>query len=226
MVSDIPGLLVRIPCRPSKVLPPEIEALAHTDVAVSVNLILGSWWTIDDLMEVGQACAARGATMVYIADTTSAFRPSDVKERILALRSATELPVGFHAHDGQGMAHANVEAALEAGATWIDGTTLGLGRGAGNARTEILLTSSTRDRYMSLLPEILDAFDYCDDQRIWNEVAGYFDLCPACMDEIEDLASELRMMPSSLALELLPGRSLPRPLTSEFLRSIVAETGL
>jgi 4-hydroxy 2-oxovalerate aldolase len=56
-----------------------------------------------------------------------------------ALRAAWDGPLGLHAHDNISLAMANSAAALDAGATWVDATVTGMGRGPGNTRTELLV---------------------------------------------------------------------------------------
>lgn len=80
-----------------------------------------------------------GADIVYVTDSAGAMTPSDVTARIEAVRNAVTLPIGFHAHNNLGLAIGNSLAAIEAGATIIDGTVRGLGAGAGNAQLEVLV---------------------------------------------------------------------------------------
>ncbi len=80
-----------------------------------------------------------GADYVNIADSAGAMVPNDVRERIEAVTAAVKIPVGFHAHNNLSLAIANSLAAVEAGATFIDGTCRGLGAGAGNAQLEVLV---------------------------------------------------------------------------------------
>ena len=47
--------------------------------------------------------------------------------------------VGIHAHNNQQLAYANTIEAMLSGATWLDTTINGLGRGAGNCHTELML---------------------------------------------------------------------------------------
>jgi 4-hydroxy 2-oxovalerate aldolase len=80
-----------------------------------------------------------GADCVYVVDSAGALVQSGVRERVSALKDAVSIDVGFHAHNNLGLAIGNTITALEAGADQIDGTLRGLGAGAGNAPTEILL---------------------------------------------------------------------------------------
>ena len=80
-----------------------------------------------------------GADCVYIVDSAGAMLPRDAYARVKALREALSIQVGFHAHNNLGMAVGNSIAALEAGADQLDGCLRGLGAGAGNAPTELLV---------------------------------------------------------------------------------------
>lgn len=90
------------------------------------------------LAEQARQIQSHGATCVYLADSAGAMLPDDVRSRIAAVREAVEIDVGFHAHNNLGAAIANSIAALDAGATRVDGSLRGLGAGAGNAATELL----------------------------------------------------------------------------------------
>jgi 4-hydroxy 2-oxovalerate aldolase len=82
--------------------------------------------------------ADAGANAVYVVDSAGALLPDQAAARVEALRAAVpdEVEVGFHAHNGLGIA--NSLRAVEAGATRIDGALASLGAGAGNAATEVL----------------------------------------------------------------------------------------
>ncbi len=80
-----------------------------------------------------------GATCVYVVDSAGAMTAADATARVAALRQGLSCGVGFHAHNNLSLAVANSVAAVEEGATQIDGCICGLGAGAGNCPTEILV---------------------------------------------------------------------------------------
>jgi 4-hydroxy 2-oxovalerate aldolase len=63
------------------------------------------------------------------------------------MTKALDIPVGFHAHNNLGMAIANSLVAIESGATYIDVTCRGLGAGAGNCQSEVLMAILDREGY-------------------------------------------------------------------------------
>jgi 4-hydroxy 2-oxovalerate aldolase len=93
------------------------------------------------LAEQAKVQEAAGAQVVYCTDSAGALTPPTVAERISALRGALEPDtiVGFHAHNNLGLGVANTLTAIEQGAGHIDCSTRGLGAGAGNCATEVLV---------------------------------------------------------------------------------------
>jgi 4-hydroxy 2-oxovalerate aldolase len=91
------------------------------------------------LVEEARKLESYGAEGVIIMDSSGNYLPPIVKERIGALCAGLSVPIGFHAHNNLGMAIANSVAALEAGASILDGTARGFGAGAGNGQLEVLV---------------------------------------------------------------------------------------
>jgi 4-hydroxy 2-oxovalerate aldolase len=90
--------------------------------------------------------ASYGACVVYVVDSAGALVPASAAARVRALREALDarVAVGFHAHNNLGCGVGNALAAVEAGATWLDGSLRGLGAGAGNAQLEVLAAALER----------------------------------------------------------------------------------
>ena len=99
----------------------------------------------EGLVEQALLMQSYGADAIYIADSAGAMTTEDVRRRVNALVEALDVPVGMHAHNNLSMAVANSIAAYEEGAKNLDGTSAGVGAGAGNCPTEILAAVS--DKY-------------------------------------------------------------------------------
>tara|TARA_Y100000389_G_C17447666_1_gene512623 strand:+ start:707 stop:2263 length:1557 start_codon:yes stop_codon:yes gene_type:complete len=76
----------------------------------------------------------------YFADSFGSLKPWDVKKICLNIKKYWKNEFGIHAHDNCGYALANTIEALNNGATFLDSTIMGMGRGAGNTTTESLIT--------------------------------------------------------------------------------------
>ncbi|RSK55244.1 4-hydroxy-2-oxovalerate aldolase [Bacillus canaveralius] len=92
------------------------------------------------LVEQAKLMESYGADTVYVVDSAGALLPHEVKERIRALKNSLSVQIGFHGHNNLSLAMANSLAAIEEGATRIDGSIRCLGAGAGNTQTEVLVT--------------------------------------------------------------------------------------
>jgi homocitrate synthase NifV len=82
-----------------------------------------------------EAC---GADRVRIADTVGISTPTSVTDLVSRMKSASHIPLEFHAHNDLGMATANAFTALEAGCHAVSVSVTGLGERAGNAALEEL----------------------------------------------------------------------------------------
>jgi 4-hydroxy 2-oxovalerate aldolase len=93
------------------------------------------------LAEQAALMESYGADCVYVVDSAGAMLPHDAAARVKALKEALNIQVGYHAHNKLGCAIGNTIAAIDAGADQVDGTLRGLGAGAGNAATELLVAA-------------------------------------------------------------------------------------
>jgi len=75
----------------------------------------------------------------YMVDSFGGIFQEEVKEIIKLVKSKTNVKLGFHGHNNLEMALANTITAINEGCEIVDSTITGMGRGAGNLRTELLL---------------------------------------------------------------------------------------
>lgn len=122
-------------------------AIQHLELAKELDftavgfLMMAHMTSPTELGDQARIMADAGADVVYVTDSAGALLGSGVTERVAALRAALAdaVEVGFHAHHNLSLGVANSLSAIEAGATWIDACTCGMGAGAGNTPTEILV---------------------------------------------------------------------------------------
>jgi len=95
--------------------------------------------TDEALREIVSRLDPACADVLYLADSLGSLKPREIVSIVKAVQENWPNPIGIHAHDNGGLAIANTLAAIEAGATWVDSTVTGMGRGAGNTQSEILV---------------------------------------------------------------------------------------
>jgi 4-hydroxy 2-oxovalerate aldolase len=134
--------LVRIAthCTEADVSVQHIALARELELEVHGDLMLPHLTDPASLAEQAAIMVAAGAQGVYLMDSAGALLPDDVRARVSAMRArlGPDVALGMHAHDNLSLAIANTLAAIEEGATLADGCLVGLGAGAGNARTEVI----------------------------------------------------------------------------------------
>ncbi len=135
---------IAVHCTEADITQQHLKAAKSLGMEAIGFLMLAHMNSPEGLVEQALLMQSYGADAVYIADSAGAMTTEDVRTRIDALVGALDVPVGLHAHNNLSMAVANSIAAFEEGATNLDGTSAGLGAGAGNCPTEILAAVSER----------------------------------------------------------------------------------
>ena len=117
--------------------------------------------------------------ILYFADSFGSMNAGQVTDILGYLRKQWRGPIGMHAHDNIGNALSNSMAALELGVSWIDSTVCGMGRGAGNVRTEYLLVEMRQRGYGNfnagaIFPLALNEFETLRQNYQWGPNLFYF----------------------------------------------------
>ena len=116
---------------------------------------------------------------LYFADSLGNMQEEEVEYCLNLLRTYWKGDVGIHAHNNMNQALRNTLYAMKKGVSWMDGTVLGMGRGAGNVQMEYLLyelVERGHSQYDSspLFPLVLDEFAKLRIQHNWGSSILYY----------------------------------------------------
>ena len=144
---------------------------------VAFNVMYMSQWSSDsaflDLLEEVEDYL----DYFYMVDSFGGILPDDLKDIIQLVKSKTKLPLGFHGHDNLEMALINTITAINEGCVIADSTVTGMGRGAGNLKTELLLTFLASKNKLNLdfnrLSSIVSVFDELQKKYGWGTSLPY-----------------------------------------------------
>src|SRR6476620_8664642 len=84
-------------------------------------------------LEAVRVAAEAGAEVIALCDTNGGMLPPQVQDVVADVLASTSARLGIHCHNDTGCAVANSLAAVEAGATHVQGTINGYGERTGNA---------------------------------------------------------------------------------------------
>lgn len=113
-----------------------------------------------------------------LVDSFGGVFPTDVISIVKEIKKILTMPIGFHGHNNIEMSLANSLAAIDAGCTIIDSTITGMGRGAGNLKTELLLTvlnskNTSFELDFNALSEVVNVFLALQDKYRWGTNLPY-----------------------------------------------------
>ncbi|WP_340064167.1 aldolase catalytic domain-containing protein [Ascidiimonas aurantiaca] len=117
------------------------------------------------------------ADVFYMVDSYGGVLPKDIEEIFSLVSSKLDIPVAFHGHNNLELAHINTLTAIESGCLMVDATITGMGRGAGNLKTELLLTyfSAKEDLKLSMneLSSVVSNFEKLQQVYKWGTSLPY-----------------------------------------------------
>ena len=104
-------------------------------------------------LRVVEAAAMAGAEAVVLCDTNGGSLPPDVEAAVGAVVSHVDCQVGIHLHNDTGCGIANALAAVQAGATQVQGTINGYGERVGNCDLVPIMANLELKMGIRCLPE-------------------------------------------------------------------------
>ncbi len=150
--ADSPVRLVRVASHFSE-LEEALEActwLRQRGYLVGVNLMQIADRSEAEIEEIANRASERSPDVLYFADSMGSMDAARTRHIVSVLRRGWTGQLGIHAHDNMGRALVNSLQAIADGVTWIDSTVTGMGRGPGNAKTELLAVEIAQHRHASL----------------------------------------------------------------------------
>ncbi len=189
-----------------------IEKAKELGICVFANYMKTYALNAGEVGKMAKQSQEYGADVVCVVDSAGGMMPEDVKNYVSAIRSETEVKIGFHGHNNLGLAIANSLIAIENGAEIIDTSVRGMGRSAGNTVTEIMLFALKRRGYnlnidvtkiLNLAEKIIDPlmhnYKQMDSIAI---ISGFAQFHSSFLPKIFKFASKYSIDPRELIIRL------------------------
>lgn len=127
-----------------------IEDAKQKGYEVTVNIMAVSKVSDAELVSGLELLAQSSVDVIYLVDSFGVFYPEQVEKLVnqyMEVANKYGKKIGVHAHNNQQLAFANTIEAISRGASYLDATVSGLGRGAGNCYMESLLSFLRNPKY-------------------------------------------------------------------------------
>lgn len=117
------------------------------------------------------------ADLFCMVDSFGGMTPKELTTIVKEVRANTTVPVGFHGHNNLQLGLINTLTAIDHGLEYVDCTVLGMGRGAGNLKTELLLTYLNAQHGLevdfNVLGDVITAFTPLYEKYRWGTQLPY-----------------------------------------------------
>lgn len=153
------------------------EAVKSMGFEVGFNVMYMSKWSAEKEFQQDLKYVDGLADYFYMVDSFGGVYPQDVINTINMVKEKTNVPLGFHGHNNMELALINTLTALDHGVEIVDATITGMGRGAGNLKTELLLTVLNSKELIDLdfnpLSVVVDDFTKLKQKHGWGTNLPY-----------------------------------------------------
>ena len=115
-----------------------------------VNIMAISKVQEDELLKGLELLGKTNVDVIYLVDSFGVLFPEQALRLTQIYKDIADKygkKIGIHAHNNQQLAFANTIESMRAGASFLDGTVSGMGRGAGNCHMESLLSLLRNPKY-------------------------------------------------------------------------------
>ncbi len=194
--NESPVTLVRIACHVHEFENCLLATswLKNKGYTVGFNIMQIAVLSDTKISELAAMAEKYSVDVLYFADSMGSLTSEETSQIIKSLRKGWKGELGIHTHDNTGNALANSIRAVNDGVKWIDGTITGMGRGAGNVKTEYLVIALEEYRgakaKITKLLELIDRhFKSLQNEFGWGSnpyyyYAGKYDIHPSYIQEM------------------------------------------
>jgi len=158
-------------------LPAQLKKLGYE---VGLNVMQAASRTSEELELVGKIAEDDGnIDVLYLADSFGDMDNDIIESHYDSMRKSWNGVCGFHGHNNKGKGVSNTMYAQSIGVQYLDGTFLGMGRGAGNTEMEYLLAELADKDIHNANPSkiwtsILDDFTPLQNKYKWGPSLLYY----------------------------------------------------
>lgn len=117
-----------------------VQIAKDAGLEISINLMKSYALEPEKFKEKALIADSYEPDVICLVDSAGGMFQEDVRTYIRAIIDDITADVGFHGHNNLMLAVANTLTAIEEGVKVVDSSLLGMGRGGGNAQTEVLAT--------------------------------------------------------------------------------------
>lgn len=144
---------------------------------VAFNMMYMSKWA-GDLDFLKNLAKLDGVVDLFcMVDSFGGVTPKEVRATLSEVRKNTKVAIGFHGHNNLQLGLINSVTAIEDGVDFVDVTVTGMGRGAGNLNTELLLTYLNKHAGLqvdfNVLGDVVSAFAPLQEKYGWGTNLPY-----------------------------------------------------
>ena len=189
------------------------KAIKSLGFEVCFNIMYMSKWK-DDSRLISELDQTNDIIDLFcMVDSFGGVTPNDIQYIYSLVKKQIICPIGFHGHNNLQLAFINTLTAISCGVDFVDVTILGMGRGAGNLNTELLLTYLNKteglDINFNALGNVINAFQPLHDKYKWGTNLPYMisgvnsipqkDVMEWCMNRTYSLNNIVRALNNRLS---------------------------
>lgn len=129
---------------------PATQWLQEKGYQVGINILNVSDLTEPDVFDICRQAKKWPINVINLVDSLGSLKPESLSTLVQCFKAEWKGPLGFRGRDNMRLALLNTLTAIDEGVTWVDSSIDGVGKGAGNTRTEELVI----EKKLGLTPDL------------------------------------------------------------------------